>query len=279
MKKLYGVIGDPIAHSMSPAMHNDLFRFYQCDAEYFPFRVNRSSLKEAVLGLKAIGAGGFNVTIPHKTSVIELMDEMDPLALSIGAVNTVTIEDGRLIGHNTDGPGFVRGLEEKLGSIEDRKVLIVGAGGAAKGIFYSIAASGVSKIDIANRTLSKAEALLANCPFDVHSSILDLDTAERKAGDYSLIIQTTSIGMNPLTEEAPLSLHNLRKGSFISDIIYNPLKTRFLQQAEANGAGIQNGLDMFVWQGALAFEKWTGIFPDLERMRNTVMNQLGGTTC
>ncbi|MEI2356006.1 shikimate dehydrogenase [Mesobacillus zeae] len=279
MKKLYGVIGDPIAHSMSPVMHNDLFSFYNIDAHYFPFKVSERNLRETVLGFKAIGAGGFNVTIPHKTRVMDCLDRIDPLAESIGAVNTVVAENGELTGYNTDGPGFVRGLEEQLSDLTGKKTLIIGAGGAAKGIYYSLAKAGVNEIDICNRTLIKAEEMASACPFDVNSTILEPNSAELKMGEYELVIQTTSIGMSPKTGVTPLSLDRLQPGSFVSDIIYNPSATAFLAEAISKGAGVQNGLDMFVYQGALAFEKWTGIFPDTVRMKNNVMNQLGGPSC
>ena len=279
MKKMFGVIGDPIAHSMSPAMHDDLFRFYGIDASYLPLRVLKGDLEVAVKGLKAIGASGFNVTIPHKTEIMEHLDKIDPLAAAIGAVNTVKNENGLLVGYNTDGPGFVRGLKSRVADLESRSALIIGAGGAARAIYFSMAQAGIKQIDIYNRTIDKAVELVNTCPYTVESRILNLETAEKSLANYQLVVQTTPIGMVPEIENSPISAVNVTPDTFVSDIIYNPLLTRFLEAASQNGAEIQNGIDMFVYQGALAFEKWTGIFPDTERMKANVLRHLGGYTC
>lgn len=279
MKKLFAVLGDPIGHSMSPIMHNDLFSFYQIDAHYLPFQVKGDNLHDAVKGLKAIGAAGFNVTVPHKSKIIPLLDGVDELAGSIGAVNTVVNEGGKLIGYNTDGPGFLKGLQAYGSSAAGQKILVVGAGGAARAIYFTLAKENPLAVDIANRTLETASKLINDCPYRNFSRALTLDEASINLAEYDLIIQTTTIGMSPNTAEQPLNLNNLSQQSMVCDIIYNPLETQFLHDARIKGARIQNGIDMFVYQGALAFEKWTGIFPDVERMRENVLQQLGGKTC
>lgn len=279
MKELYAVIGDPIAHSMSPAMHNDLFEVYGIDAHYHALHVQRNELAHAIKGLKAIGISGFNVTVPHKVSIMPLLDEIDPLAKSIGAVNTVKNENGRLVGYNTDGSGYFKGLASEVPSLEDKRVLLIGAGGAARAIYFTMAYEGVKYIDITNRTIEKAENLRKDCPYDVITAVVPIQEAEDWLGKYDIIIQTTSIGMVPNIELKPLSLHNLRENAFVSDIIYNPLETKLLRSAAEKGATIQNGIKMFAFQGALAFEKWTGIFPDVERMKDKVEKLLGGSTC
>lgn len=279
MKELYAVIGDPIAHSMSPAMHNDLFEVYGIDAHYHALHVQKDDLAHAIEGLRAIGISGFNVTVPHKVSVMPLLDEIDPLAKSIGAVNTVKNENGHLVGYNTDGSGYFKGLAQEVPSLTDKRVLLVGSGGAARAIYFTMAYEGVKYIDITNRTIEKAESLSKDCPYDVTTAVLSLQEAEESLDKYDIIIQTTSIGMAPNIESKPLSLHNLRDNAFVSDIIYNPLETKLLRSAAEKGATIQNGLKMFVFQGALAFEKWTGIFPDVERMKNKVEELLGGRSC
>lgn len=276
MKKLFAVIGDPIAHSMSPAMHNDLFHAYGIDAHYQPMHVKRDSLKEAVIGLKAIGVAGFNVTVPHKETIIPLLDKLDPLAEAIGAVNTVVNEEGKFVGYNTDGSGYLQGLLTQFPTIKEKNILIIGAGGAARAIYFTLAQAGVKQLDICNRTAQKAEVLINDCPFHVPSVVIGKEEAEENLADYQLLIQTTPIGMAPNIESIPFSLHNLKTDALVSDIIYNPLETKILREARNKGAKIQNGLDMFVYQGALAFEKWTGIFPNIERMKNIVRNQLGG---
>ncbi|GKU81344.1 shikimate dehydrogenase [Niallia sp. NCCP-28] len=275
MKK-YVVIGDPIAHSMSPVMHNDLFHFYQIEAQYDLFHIKKGMLKEGLSQLKEMGIAGFNITVPHKSDIIPFLDELDPLSQAIGAVNTVVNENGKWVGYNTDGYGYVRGLLTLLPVLTDKKVMMIGAGGAARAIYFTLAHEKVQKIDIVNRTLEKAENLKKACPYSVETEVLNLQSAKEKCGEYDLIIQTTSIGMSPYIKEQPISLENLNSNSLVSDIIYNPLETKLLYDAKMKGAIVQNGLEMFVFQGALAFEKWTGIFPDTERMKRNVLKQLGG---
>ncbi|OIK16628.1 shikimate dehydrogenase [Bacillus sp. MUM 116] len=278
MKKLFAVLGDPIGHSMSPVMHNDLFSFYNIDAHYLPFHVKPDNLGHAVRGLKAIGAGGFNVTIPHKSAIIPFLDQVDELALQIGAVNTVVNVDGKFVGYNTDGLGFLKGLTDIGLHISESRVLIIGAGGAARAIYFAIAKNLPKAVDLTNRTVEKAANLIKDCPFPVSSKAISLTEAAEKIGEYDLIIQTTMSGMSPNLNEQPLSLENLHGQALVCDIIYNPLETKFLQEAKQKDAKIQNGIEMFVYQGALAFEKWTGIFPDVKRMRENVLQQLGGTS-
>jgi len=275
MKK-YVVIGDPIAHSMSPVMHNDLFQFYQIEAQYDLFHIKKGMLKEGLSKLKKMDIAGFNITVPHKADIIPFLDELDPLSEAIGAVNTVVNENGKWVGYNTDGSGYVRGLLTILPALSDKKVMLIGAGGAARAIYFTLAHEKVQKIDIVNRTLDKAESLKKACPYSVSTDVFDLQTAQERCGEYDLIIQTTSIGMSPYTKEQPISLKDLNSNALVSDIIYNPLETSLLHEAKMKGALVQNGLEMFVFQGALAFEKWTGIFPDTERMKRNVLKQLGG---
>lgn len=279
MKKLFAVIGDPIAHSMSPSMHNDLFYYYGIDAHYHALHVKRGDLKRAVDGLRAINISGFNVTVPHKIEILSLLDRVDPLAKAIGAVNTVVNEDGQLVGYNTDGEGSVKGIMNKIPDLHNQNILIIGAGGAAKAIYFTLSSIGVKNIDVTNRTREKAEALVAECPYKVNSQIWTRNDVEERLGEYDIIVQTTSIGMEPDIECQPISLHNLKENSFVSDIIYNPLETKLLRFAKEKGAHTQNGIDMFVLQGALSFKKWTGIFPDQTRMEKMVLKQLGGQEC
>ncbi len=260
-------------------MHNDLFSFYNINGDYLPFLVKEEHLQDAIKGLKAIGAGGFNVTVPHKSKIIPFLDGIDELAASIGAVNTVVNEDGMFIGYNTDGPGFLKGLYEYVPRVAGQKILVIGAGGAARAIYFTLAKEKPFQVDLANRTLETASGLIEECPYAISSRALTLDAASKYLGEYDLIIQTTLIGMSPKITEQPLDLKNLSKNSMVCDIIYNPLETKILQDAKEKGAKVQNGIDMFVYQGALAFEKWTGIFPDVQRMKENVLEQLGGKTC
>lgn len=274
MKKLFAVLGDPIGHSMSPIMLNDVLSYYEIDAHYHPFKVSPEELETAIRGLKAIGISGFNVTIPHKSAIIPFLDGVDDLALSIGAVNTVVNDNGKLIGYNTDGHGFIKGLEPYISSFSDKKVLVIGAGGAARAIYFTMAKMKPLAIDITNRTVIKAEELIEACPFESNSKSLTLDEAEVHLNEYDVVIQTTMIGMYPKMLETPISLRNLNTQALVCDIVYNPLETQFMKEARQKGATVQNGVEMFVYQGALAFEKWTGIFPDVKRMRENVLRQL-----
>lgn len=279
MRKNFAVIGDPIEHSMSPIMHNDLFQFYGLDAEMKKIHIKKDFLQSGLSELRDMNMAGFNVTVPHKQAIIPFLDELDPLSKAIGAVNTVVCENGRWIGYNTDGEGYLKGLLKQLPDIKQRRTFIIGSGGAARGIYFTLAHYGVEQVDICNRTISKAKALKEACPYPVKTNIMEIALAEKTLGEYGLIIQTTSIGMSPKIDASPIQMSNVMEGAFVSDIIYNPLETKILKDAKAKGAITQNGIDMFVYQGALAFEKWQGVFPDTTRMRQNVLTQLGGLTC
>ncbi|MGE6609892.1 shikimate dehydrogenase [Peribacillus sp. NPDC076916] len=280
MKKIYGVMGDPIAHSMSPDIHNDAFEKENIEAVYHHFHVTKEGLIDAVKGMKALGIEGFNITIPHKTSIIPFLDEVDELALAIGAVNTVVNKNGRFIGYNTDGKGFFKSLCDEISSdIKAKKTLVIGAGGAARAIYFTLVKEGVKQVDIANRTKERAAQLVSDCPYDKVSKALSIIEAEESLSQYDLIIQTTSSGMSPELDHSPLKVDQLKTGAIVSDIIYNPLQTKLLREAGEKGAETQNGLGMFINQAALAFEIWTGIMPDTARMTDIVLNKLGGNTC
>ncbi|MFS0644169.1 shikimate dehydrogenase [Siminovitchia sp. 179-K 8D1 HS] len=277
MKKLYGIIGDPVSQSLSPQMHNQEFEKLGIAAYYHPFRIAKKDLPSGIEGMKVIGVQGFNVTVPHKVAVIPLLDEIDPLAQKIGAVNTVVRQDDKFVGHNTDGLGFVRALQmDWKEDLADEPALIIGAGGAAQAIYFSLLSAGVKHIDICNRTIEKAKKIIKSSPYEASSRALTLEAAEKEMGNYSLVIQTTSIGMASTEGKSPVSLDKLTAGAFVSDIIYNPGRTAFLKQAARKGAKTQNGVGMLVHQGVLAFEKWTGITPDAGRMAEVVKAHMGG---
>ncbi|WP_302621290.1 shikimate dehydrogenase [Bacillus sp. FJAT-27225] len=274
--KLYGVIGNPIAQSKSPIMHNDLFGYYGIEAYYQPFLIEKGELAKAVDGIRALGIAGFNVTVPFKSEIIPLLDYIDPLAKEIGAVNTVINEGGKLTGYNTDGTGFLKSLEDEGFSTKGADVLVIGAGGAARAISFAIAQTKPKRIDFCNRSTENATRLAEEIAAHVPSSPLTLREAEREINKYGVVIQTTPSGMFPKDKEMPLHLENLKTPLVVADIIYNPMETRFLETARKSGALTINGLGMFIHQGALAFDIWTGIRPDTERMRNLLVNQLGG---
>ncbi|WP_026558673.1 shikimate dehydrogenase [Bacillus sp. J37] len=280
MGNLYGLIGCPVEHSMSPAIHNDAFKEKNMEHHYHAFHVEPEDLKESVKALKLLGVKGFNVTIPHKISIIPFLDELHETAKIAGAVNTVVNDNGRLIGHNTDGNGYVESLKEMINKpISDHKILIIGAGGAARGIFLALIHQGCRDIDISNRTISKAEELIQECPFTNNSNALTIQEAEDVIENYDIIIQTTAVGLHPHIDQKPLSLKNAKKTAIVSDIIYNPIYTALLVEAEELGLTVHTGVGMFVHQAALAFKIWTKQAPSIEKMTKVVYNQLGGTSC
>ncbi|RAS92767.1 shikimate dehydrogenase [Priestia endophytica] len=277
MKELYSVIGYPIGHSLSPHMQNAVLNHHSIDGYYHAFEIAPEKVEEGIKGLKALNIKGFNVTIPYKVKVMDFLDEIDELAREIGAVNTVVNENGRYVGYNTDGDGYLQSLLTFLErpSLQDQSVLILGAGGAARALLFTIAAKGQANcIDIANRTLSKAQELITSCPIDNEGTVLSITEAEENLGRYDIIINTTAVGMSPNVEESPLSLQHVKKGATVSDIIYNPLETKLLREAKERGALAHTGIGMFVMQGALAFEKWTGVQPDVKVMEDVVLRHL-----
>ncbi|MFJ7370030.1 shikimate dehydrogenase [Lysinibacillus sp. NPDC098008] len=275
MKKWFAVIGDPIEHSKSPAMHNAWFEEMGIDATYIPIHVSPHQLASAVAGLKTLGASGWNVTIPHKTAIIPYLDELDELAQKMGAVNTVVrTQEGKLKGYNTDGIGFVRSLEEAVGTDhKNRPVLLVGAGGAARGIAFAMQQQGYCDLTIANRTVANAQAIVDEMEM---GRAMSLQEAEETLADFSIIVQMTSAGLATGNFSMPFSLDRLTTEAIVADIVYNPLMTPFLQAAEEQGATIVTGLGMFVHQGAIAFEHWLGSYPNTNSMIVQLKAQLGG---
>ena len=282
MNKLYGLLGHPVGHSMSPLMHNDAFKQLGMNGYYHAFDVPEDKLKEAVDALRLFNISGFNVTIPHKVTIMEFLDEIDEEALMIGAVNTVVNIEGRLIGYNTDGRGYLTSLLTKLNKpLKDSNVLVIGAGGAARGIVTVLANDGVSLLTIANRTIEKADEIKNHYLKyrEANINVLPLEEAQLNLAKYDIVINTTSIGMSPRVDEVPISIDHIKQTAVLSDLIYNPIETKLLQLGNKKGIITHNGVGMFVEQGALAFLKWTGKQPDTERMTKIVMQQLGGSTC
>jgi len=278
MRDQFYVIGQPIGHSMSPTMHNEWFESNNLSGHYSAKEVGITDL-ESVIGEFRSTVKGFNVTAPLKVEIMKFLDVIDPLAKNIGAVNTVINQDGLLYGKNTDGIGYCRGLSLVLKNpIEQEHILIIGAGGAARAILYSLLHLGVKHISITNRTLENVHELLDGKLFN-DVKVISISDAEENLEDYSLVIQTTSLGMKPYEDQVPLSLHNLSSNTIVSDLIYSPFKTAFLKEAEKRNAIIQNGLPMFIYQGALAFQEWTGIFPNTIDAYKILETKLGGTKC
>lgn len=254
-----GVIGDPIGHSRSPLMMNRALAYLGIDGHYGAYVVRPAALETAINGMRALGFAGMNVTIPHKETVCAFLDEIDPVAKAIGAVNTIVVREGKLWGTNTDGIGYVRSLETELGiRVQQRNILLLGAGGAARGIAFALAAQRPASLAIANRTHARAQQLAYALGDILHCDAVAWEDVPDALAHYDTIIHTTSVGMFPHVEAMPLRLDNLRYGTIVSDIVYNPLQTAWLQHASQCGARIHRGLGMFIHQGAYALEQWTG---------------------
>lgn len=265
--KLTGLLGSPVAHSISPQMHNEAFRQLGLDYVYLAFDVTPEHLESAVLGLKAIGIHGFNLTMPLKVHIIPLLDELTPAARLANAVNTVIIKDGVLIGHNTDGIGYMHSVLDAGYDIIGKKMTLLGAGGAATAICVQAALDGVSAIDMFKRKNASWDDTLAFCrkiTDETGCPIRLLDISDQKAlaesiSDSAILTNATNVGMAPDTEKSPITdISVLRKDLIVSDIIYNPKETLLLKQAKEAGCPHFNGLYMLLYQGAAAFTYWTG---------------------
>ena len=262
--KLFGVMGYPIGHSLSPSMHNAAFAATGLNAVYLAFETK--DVNGCLMGMKSLGIKGLSITIPFKSEVIPLLDDVDDLANRIGAVNTIVNDEGRLLGYNTDATGALRALEEKT-EIPGKSGVLIGAGGAARAIGYILKEHGVD-LKVANRSAERGEALARSlgCPF------LPLEELEKIETD--LLINTTPVGMAPRNDQCIVPEHALKPGMIVMDIIYNPLETKLLALAKAKGCVTINGLGMFIRQGVEQFRLWTGLDAPVEVMTATVKEAL-----
>ena len=274
------MFGDPVEHSLSPLMHNAAFRHLGMDWVYVPFHVKPDQLRAATEGVRAMGIAGVNVTVPHKVAVMQYLDEIDQESELIGAVNTVVCREGRLLGYNTDGRGFLRSLERQTGREPNgADVLIAGAGGAALAIACSLALAGARSITIANRTHSKAEAVAARVREYVPTRVVGLsqdDPAFLKAlGESEVVVHTTSVGMYPRHDVPPvLPVERLDPNSLVCDIVYRPQETALIRAARERGCEVLTGEGMLAYQGAIAFELITGERAPEELMLQTLADHL-----
>jgi shikimate dehydrogenase len=272
---LFGVIGNPIRHSKSPIMMNRAFRETGINGVYTAFHVASDRIGDFAAGVRAMGIRGVNVTIPHKLDIMSVLDEIDASAQAIGAVNTIVNDAGRLIGYNTDGIGYVRSLKEEAErELAGKRIVVLGAGGAARGIIYALVSENPARITIANRSVDRAKELADSLQNKVDIEAISNEELQTACQQADIVINTTSVGMFPQTEETPIDASWLKPGAVASDLIYNPLKTKFLQQAEQRGCRIHGGLGMFIYQGAYAFEYWTGQPAPAAAMRETVLASL-----
>ncbi len=279
LSRLLGVIGYPISHSLSPLMHNTAIRHLSLSHVYLPFQVHPEALGTAVAGLRALGALGINVTIPHKEAVVQHLDELSDEARLLGAVNTLVFEDNRITGHNTDGHGFLAALEEE--GIEPptvKVVVVLGAGGAARAICAHLVRAGVKRLIIANRTAERAVALarylcdaISGAP--VETVELSPSGLAEAVSSCQLLVNTTSLGMGG-GALPPLPWDAIRPEHVVYDIIYRPLKTPLLERADALGCRVVNGIGMLIHQGNLSFKLWTGYEFPLDLVRSVLLGHL-----
>ncbi len=260
-----GVIGDPIAHTFSPPMQNAAIQAMGADAVYVPFHVRPALLENAVRGVVSLDIRGINVTVPHKTAVIQYCDRLTEVARTVGAVNTIVNDNGVLTGDNTDVYGFETSLLYEAGiDAFPPRICVLGAGGAARGVVYACAARSESEeVFVVNRTLGKAESLAEDLTEVTGTKITPLPAAEETykevIPDCGLVVNTTSIGMHPYIDASPLSDYTvIHEGQIVCDIIYNPLETVLLRKAAAHGAVTVGGLGMLAHQGARALSLWIG---------------------
>jgi len=273
--KLVGLLGNPLGHSFSPAMHNKAFETLGLNYFYLPIEVTAEDLPTVAAGIAKMNFAGYNITIPHKIRIMDCLDEIDPLAQAIGAVNTVVLENGRATGYNTDGEGFVRSLEAESGiTVDGKRYFILGSGGAARAIAMTLAFKGASKIYLCNRTEQKAHDLAAEINTKVNPccEMVPRDPTRMAPAvqQADVLINTTSIGMHPEEDRIPIDDNLIPGGMIVSDIVYNPARTKLLQVAEAKGCKIVPGLGMLVYQGTEGFRKWTGAEPPVEVMFGVV---------
>ena len=267
--KLYGIIGNPVSHSMSPAIHNTAFSEKGLNNIYVPLKV--ADIDSFMRECRNIDFHGFSVTIPHKESALPFLDDLDHTARKIGAINTIVNQNGKLIGYNTDCMAAVMGLEYSLKetdeTLNNKKISIIGAGGAARAIAFGLKEKGCD-ITIFNRTIDRAEKLShdVQCRFESFEEIHKLDS--------DILINTTSIGMFPDVDQTPVPKNILKEGMIVFDAVYNPIETRLLREANENGCHTVNGLSMFINQAAEQFRLWTNIDPPIGLMSKVVKEML-----
>ncbi|MFD1850211.1 shikimate dehydrogenase [Oceanobacillus bengalensis] len=279
MELCFKVIGYPVKHSLSPWIHEQFLRKANLEGTYTINEIEPASFEEEIYQMKENPIDGFNVTVPYKQKIIPFLDGIDAYAEKIGAVNTVVNKAGKWIGYNTDGIGYLRSLEAKYPSVlENRsgRILIIGAGGAARGIYYALDEAGFRAIDLTNRTAAKANELIRFKNKETKSTIILLKDVKKYLEEYDLVIQTTSVGMKPNINDMIVSIPSLKPQMILSDIVYQPIRTSFLRQGEAKGANIHFGHTMLLYQAQLAFEIWTGVKVPIGNMDQDLQQILEG---
>ena len=278
---MVGLIGWPVSHSLSPAMHNAAFAEIDVDWAYVPLPVQPNNVLQALKGLAALGFVGANVTVPHKQAVMRHMDDLSDASQITGAVNTIHIKEGKFYGLNTDAVGFLNAMKEAGFAPKGMRVAVLGAGGAARAVVYALARSEADSIIVLNRTARRAAFLVDDLAEAFPESHLGFEALTPEAlaaltDDVDMVVNTTSVGMYPHSDTCPWP-HNvaISKNTIFYDLVYNPLETVFLSQARLAGVETIDGLGMLVHQGAYAFETWIGHSAPLGAMRRACLAGLG----
>ncbi len=275
--KIFCLIGHPVEHSMSPTMWNPALRELGLNYVYIALDVHPNNLENAIRGLKALNIEGMNVTIPHKEEVIKFLDEIEPMAQKIGAINTIKNENGRLIGRNTDAGGAKKALLDAGCKLEGKKVLCLGAGGVSRALCF-ILSEDVEKIVLTDlyemRAKNLAKEIKTQLEINIEAKLSKDDILRTEIKKADILINATPIGMFPNVDQSPVSPELLHEGLFIYDVIYNPLETKLMKDASKIGCKTLGGLEMLVNQGVLAFEWWTGKSPDSTLMKKKIIQYL-----
>ena len=270
MAKRFAVIGDPIDHSLSPNIHSAAFRELNLDSSYIGYRIPKGELEGGVEGLKKIKINGFNITIPHKIEMMKYLDKMDESCSIIGAVNTVVNNEGVLKGYNTDMDGFLEPLKKRNITIQNSKVLLIGAGGAARAIVAGIAKEKAASIDIANRTIEKANNLLEFATkLGLSANVKKIESIDTSTENYNIIINATSIGLKD--EPSPISFEGINEKTVVYDIVYTPMNTDFIKKAKMKNAIIIYGYEMLLGQAIRAFEIWHEMKAPYNAMKKSLL--------
>ncbi|MDR2545522.1 MAG: shikimate dehydrogenase [Methanobrevibacter sp.] len=306
--KIFGLIGDPVGHSLSTFMHNAVFKELNLNCIYVPFNVRKENLIDAMNGAKSLNIKGLNVTIPHKINVMKFIDEINPIAKMIGAVNTIKFENGKTIGYNTDGIGAIKPLE-KFSSLKNKKIIIFGAGGAARAVGFQIAISGIDELLITNKNTNNAKFLINDLEnklndLNTNSNILEnserlersdnsidfnmvsdfnkdiilnygnYNTIKEEIKDCDILINATPVGLYPNVNESPIDGNILHSDLIVYDLIYNPIETKLLKDAKTINAKTISGVKMLIYQGAESLKIWTGIDAPINIMEKAVLSKL-----
>jgi shikimate dehydrogenase len=273
--KTYCIIGDPVQHSLSPAIQNAAFKSLGLNCTYIAFRVPKGELQESVSSLRSINISGFNVTSPHKIEIIKHVDVLDYTAQNAKAINTIMNVEDVLTGYNTDVYGFIEPLHKRSVSFNGMTILLIGAGGASRAVIAALSEqNGITKILIANRSQKKAEELARiGSSIGLECSVIDLYNIQEVAAKSHLIVNATPLGTS--NEDSMIDHEHIKKDAIVYDIVYKPVTTNLLENAKYAGAQIVYGYEMLLEQGAKAFEIWTGISAPRDAMKRALFGSFG----